>query len=232
MWWYEQLQIFKTSFIELYPTLIEGLKVTMIVTLIAFIGVILLGFISCLMQLSKFKILNALSKIYVYCIRGTPFLVQLFIVFFGIPQFFDAMGFDFRISAFWASVVTCAINGGAYMTEVFRTSIQAVDVGQIEAAKSLGISKFYTMSRIIIPQAIRTSISSIGNQFIITFKDTSVCSVVALKDIVYMGKLYIGRTMQSFVTYMIIGVFYIVIITLASILIHFIERRLNYANKN
>ena len=159
-------------------------------------------------------------------------MVQLYITFFGIPQLLGFAGIDFHFSAFTASVLTCSINGGAYMTEVFRGSILSVEKGQIEAAKSLGVSRFNTMKSVIMPQALRNSISSIGNQFIITFKDTSICSAIALMDIVYMGKLYIGRTLKPFVTYLVISVFYMFVIAIVSLAIKYIEERLRYENKN
>ncbi len=228
----ELFEYFRTTFIELYPSLLQGLKVTVEVTFISIIFVMLIGFISCMMELSHFRVLRALSKLYVFCIRGTPFMVQLYITFFGIPQLLGFAGIDFHFSAFTASVLTCSINGGAYMTEVFRGSILSVEKGQIEAAKSLGVSRFNTMKSVIMPQALRNSISSIGNQFIITFKDTSICSAIALMDIVYMGKLYIGRTLKPFVTYLVISVFYMFVIAIVSLAIKYIEERLRYENKN
>lgn len=232
MWLIRQIQMFSDVFADLFPSLLEGLKVTLQVTLLSVIGVTLLGVIFCAMKLSGVRIVRAAANIYVYCIRGTPFIVQLFLVFFGLPQLAEMAGGNLKINSFWASVITCCVNGGAYITDVFRTSIISVDKGQKEAASSLGISKFNTYRKIIIPQALRLSISAIGNQIIITFKDTSICSIIALGDIVYKGKLYIGRTMQPFVTYMVIGVFYIVIISVISVIIHCIERRLNNEIKN
>lgn len=228
----EKLNEFLNTFIELSPSLLKGLGVTVEVTFLSIIFVMLLGFISCLMQLSKSSVLRTISKIYVFCIRGTPFIVQLYITFFGIPQMLGYFGFDFHFSAFAASVLTCSFNGGAYMTEVFRGSILSVESGQIEAAKSLGVSRFHTMKSVIMPQALRNSISSIGNQFVITFKDTSICSAIALMDIVYMGKLYIGRTLKPFVTYLVISVFYILVISAVSLLIKYIEGKLRYESKN
>lgn len=228
----ELFEYFRTTFIELYPSLLQGLKVTVEVTFISIIFVMLIGFISCMMELSHFRVLRALSKLYVFCIRGTPFMVQLYITFFGISQLLGFAGIDFHFSAFTASILTCSINGGAYMTEVFRGSILSVEKGQIEAAKSLGVSRFNTMKSVIMPQALRNSISSIGNQFIITFKDTSICSAIALMDIVYMGKLYIGRTLKPFVTYLVISVFYMFVIAIVSLAIKYIEERLRYENKN
>ncbi|MDO5558090.1 MAG: amino acid ABC transporter permease [Oscillospiraceae bacterium] len=232
MWLTNQLKMFKDVFADLFPSLIEGLTVTLQVTVISVFGVTLLGVIFCAMKLSGVRLVRAAANIYVYCIRGTPFIVQLFLVFFGLPQLIQMSGGDFRINSFWASVVTCSINGGAYITDIFRTSIISVDKGQKEAAFSLEISKFNTYRKIIIPQALRLSISAIGNQIIITFKDTSICSIIALGDIVYKGKLYIGRTMQPFVTYMVIGVFYIIIISILSVAVHCVERGLNNDTEN
>lgn len=221
-----------TSFTDVAPSLLQGLLLTVEVTLISIVFVMLLGFVSCMMQLSNNVILRTLSKIYVFSIRGTPFMVQLYIIFFGIPQLLSFFDIDFHFSAFLASVITCSINGGAYMTEVFRGSILSVDKGQFEAADSLCVPRYITMQKIIIPQSLRNSIGAIGNQFIFTFKDTSICSAIALMEIVYMGKLYIGRTLKPFITYIIIGLFYMAVIFVVTMVFKRIERHLRYENKN
>lgn len=226
------LNEFCTSFADLTPSLLQGLLLTIEVTLVSIVFVMLLGFVSCMMQLSNNLFLKTLSKIYVFSIRGTPFMVQLYITFFGIPQLLSFFNIDFHFSAFVASVITCSINGGAYMTEVFRGSFLSVDKGQFEAADSLCVPRHITMQKIIIPQALRNSIGAIGNQFIITFKDTSICSAIALMDIVYMGKLYIGRTLKPFITYIIIGLFYMAVVFVVTMTFKKIERQLRYENKN
>ena len=152
--------------------------------------------------------------------------MQLFIIYFGMPQLIQSMGFDFRISSFAAAVATLALNAGAYISEIFRGGINAVDRGQMEAARSLGLPKGKAMAKVVLPQAVRICIPSLCNQFIITLKDTSLAATIALAEVVYQGKIYVGRTMQSFATYMLIGIMYLFVITILSAVIRRIERKL------
>ena len=117
------------------------------------------------------------------------------------------------------------------MSEIFRGGIQAVDKGQMEASRSLGLPKSRTMAKVILPQALRISIPALGNQCIITLKDSSLAQAIALAEIVYMGKIFVGRTMQSFYTYLLIGVVYLIIITVLQIILARIERRVSYGDK-
>lgn len=214
-------------FLEVYPSLLKGLGVTIQVTVLSLLIAFVIGMISCMMGISSFRPVTWISKFYVWVVRGTPFIVQLFIIYFGIPQLIQSMGVEFRLTSFQAAVITLSINAGAYMSEIFRGGIQAVPKGQMEAARSLGLSKGRAMIKVILPQALRICIPSLGNQFIITLKDTSLAATIALAEIVYMGKLYVGRTMQSFATYMIIGVMYLIIITILTQILSLIERRMN-----
>ncbi|MDY4976958.1 MAG: amino acid ABC transporter permease [Clostridia bacterium] len=214
-------------FLEVYPSLLKGLGVTIQVTVLSLLIAFVIGMISCMMGISSFRPVTWISKFYVWAVRGTPFIVQLFIIYFGIPQLIQSMGVEFRLTSFQAAVITLSINAGAYMSEIFRGGIQAVPKGQMEAARSLGLSKGRAMIKVILPQALRICIPSLGNQFIITLKDTSLAATIALAEIVYMGKLYVGRTMQSFATYMIIGVMYLIIITILTQILSLIERRMN-----
>jgi ABC-type amino acid transport system permease subunit len=159
-------------------------------------------------------------------------LVQTFFVYFGIPQLIQSLGFDFRLSPLAAGVFTLSINAGAYIAEIFRGGIQAIDKGQMEAARSLGFSHPRAMLKIILPQAVRISIPALVNQFIISLKDTSIISIISLGEIVYEAKIYIGRTMQSFATWTIVGGVYLVIITVLSRISIHVEKRLDYGSKS
>lgn len=213
---------------QVWPMLMKGLVVTVEVTVLSLAIAAVLGMTSCLMGMSAIKPVSWLSKFYVWIIRGTPFIVQLFIIYFGIPQFLSQMGFDIRFTSFQAAAATLALNAGAYMSEIFRGGVQAVDKGQMEAARSLGLPKSRSMVKIILPQALRISIPALGNQCIITLKDSSLAQTIALAEIVYMGKIFVGRTMQSFYTYLLIGVVYLVIITVLQVILARIERRMDH----
>ena len=233
-------------FNEAFPMLLRGLWVTVQITVVSLIMAVALGLVSCLMGISLVAVLRWIAKTYVWLIRGTPLLVQVFFIYFGFPQLVQSIGHsmigadagslsgsvgaalaNFRISAFVASFVTLSLNAGAYMSEIFRGGIQAVPPGQMEAARSLGMSHSRAMYRVILPQALRICVPSLVNQFIITLKDTSIVSIISLQEIVYNARIYIGRTMQSFGTWIVVGALYLLIITALSALSQYVERRLD-----
>jgi len=226
--------------------LLRGLGITVEITVASLIMAVALGLTSCLMGLSHFVVLRWLSRSYVWLVRGTPLLVQVFFVYFGFPQLVQSIGqsmsgaevgsvtaaiggmlADFRISAFTASFIALSLNAGAYISEIFRGGIQAVDKGQMEAARSLGLSKGRAMYRVILPQAFRISIPALSNQFIITLKDTSIVSIISLQEIVYNARIYIGRTMQSFSTWILVGAMYLIVIAVLSAVSRYVEKRLD-----
>lgn len=217
---------------EALPMLLRGMGMTAQITLISLVIAMVLGLGACLMGLSKIKIVSLLSKLYIWLIRGTPLLVQAFFIYFGIPQLIQSMGLSFRLTPFAAGVITLSLNAGAYIAEIFRGGIQAVDPGQMEAARSLGLPRARAMARVILPQAIRISIPSLVNQCIISLKDTSIISVISLAEIVYQAKIYIGRTMESFATWTVVAVMYLIVISVLSQLSIYIEKRLSYASKS
>lgn len=219
---------FGSVFAEATPMLFQGFLVTIETTILSLIVAFFLGLISCLMGMSSIKPLKAISRFYIWIIRGTPVIVQCFFIYFGLPQLIQALGPDFRLTAFTAGVITLFLNAGAYMSEIFRGGIQAVDPGQMEAARSLGLPKSRAMIKVILPQALRIVTPSLVNQFIITLKDTSIISVISLADIVYQAQIYIGRTMNSFATWTVVGLFYLAGITCLSMLSRYLERRMAY----
>jgi len=216
---------------EVSPLLMRGVGITVQTTIVALIIAIILGLIACLAGMSGTRILRLLAKGYIWIIRGTPLLVQTFFVYFGVPQLIQSLGFNFRLSPFAAGVITLSLNAGAYIAEIFRGGIEAIDHGQMEAARSLGLSHYRAMFRIILPQAVRISIPSFVNQFIISLKDTSIISIISLAEIVYQARIYIGRTMQSFATWTIVGLFYLAIITVLSRISTHVEKKLDYGTR-
>jgi len=217
---------------DVFPLLLKGTVITVETTLIALIIALALGLFFCLLGMSKMYALRLTARAYIWVIRGTPLLVQVFFIYFGVPQLIQSLGFNFRLSPFAAGVITLSMNAGAYIAEIFRGGIMAVDPGQMEAARSLGLSHYRAMFRIILPQAIRVSIPALVNQFIISLKDTSIVSVISLAEIVYQARIYIGRTMQSFATWTIVGLFYLVIITVLSQISAHVEKKLDYGTRN
>ncbi|SHI69820.1 polar amino acid transport system substrate-binding protein [Clostridium cavendishii DSM 21758] len=215
----DRLALFKESL----PSLISGLAITLKITLFSLIIAIILGLIFGLMNISKKKSIKSIAVVYIDLIRGTPLLVQAFFIYFGLP-----MVSGVRIDPMVAGVVALSLNAGAYMAEIFRGGIQGVDNGQMEAARSLGLSYSTAMVKVVIPQAIRKMIPAIINQFIISLKDTSILSVIGIRELTQSGQIIIARTYQAFDLWLMVGVMYLVVITLLSILSKNLERSLSY----
>ena len=213
------------SFLELLqkslPSLISGLGVTIKIAFFAIILAIVLGLIFGLMSISKFKILKAISTIYVYIVRGTPLMIQAMFVYFGLGQ---ALGV--RFDPVLAGIVILGINAGAYLSEIFRSGIEAVDKGQLEAARSLGLSQVMAMKKVILPQAVKIMIPSLMNQFIIAIKDTSILSVISIRELMQSGQIIVGTTYKAFEIYGVVAMMYLVLITILTLLSKAVERRL------
>lgn len=210
------------------PMLLSGLKVTILISIVSLAFGMLVGLLSCLLGLSKSKILRAISGVYVWLIRGTPMIVQAFIVYYGVPIVIQQFSPGFIISESMAAIITLSLNAGAYLSEIFRSGIQAVDVGQVEASRSLGISAGKTMMLIVLPQAFKITIPSIVNQFIITVKDTSILSVISLAEICNQAKQYSASTYLFFETYILVGVCYLAVISVLMLLSKFVEKKVSY----
>ncbi len=223
---------FVKVFHEATPLLLNGLKLTIGIALLAIALGMVIGFLSCIMGMAKNPILRAISAVYVWLIRGTPMLVQAFFVFYAIPQLVKVMtGTAFTLTPFAAGAITLSLNAGAYISEIFRGGIQAVPRGQTEAARSLGLSSAKTMLRVVLPQAFKIAIPSLVNQFIITVKDTSILSVIGLAEVVNRAKQYVGSTYSFFATYVYVGALYLVVISLLMVLSRRIEKRMSYDRK-
>nr|WP_251047754.1 amino acid ABC transporter permease [Planococcus sp. ISL-109] len=198
----------------------EGLQVTLYIFGIAIVIGFLIGLIVALLRLAPLKILNWIAKIFVDAIRGTPFIVQLFFIYFGL----NSLGF-FSLDNTTAGIVTVAINAGAYFSEIIRAGIQSIDKGQTEAARSLGLNPTQTMRHIILPQAFRRMLPTITNQAIISLKDTSLLSVIGVADLTQEGRIQASATFDAFNVYLILGIIYFVVIYLLSMLASFVERK-------
>lgn len=219
---------FATVIPEMWPLLLDGLKVTVAISLISIALGLVIGFLSCLMGLSRVAPLRWISKGYVWLIRGTPMIVQAYFVFFAIPALVSMFASGFKFSSFSAGVITLSLNAGAYLSEIFRSGIQAVPVGQTEAARSLGLTPTKTMLRVVLPQAFKITVPSIVNQFIISVKDTSILSVISLPELVNITKQYTGASYKLFEPYSFVALFYLVIISVLMVLSKYIEKRMNY----
>ena len=217
------------SIIQTYKVmLLQSLGQTLLLTLLSLIFAFIIGLIFGLMNVSKSKILNCIGTIYVDGIRGVPLIVLAYFIYFGIPAAVKAIGFtDFKLTALVAETISLSMNAGAYMAEIFRAGIQSVDKGQMEAARSLGLSYGKSMRKVILPQAIRTMIPSIINQFIISLKDTSILSVIGFPELTKAGNIIVGNTFKALQVWGIVAVMYMVVIITLSRVAKRIERRIN-----
>lgn len=204
------------------PQLTLGLKLTLQMTVFSLILAVVVGMVMCLFSISKVKPLNWISGIYLSLIRGTPLMVQAFFIYFGITG-----ALHIRITSFSAAILVLCLNAGAYLSEIFRSGIAAVNKGQMEAARSLGLPYGVAMRKIILPQAIRIVIPSVLNQFIITLKDTSILSVIGCGELMHQGKLIVSRNYESFQTYAIVAVMYYVVVIVLTKAFQLVERRLS-----
>ncbi|SFR17864.1 amino acid ABC transporter membrane protein, PAAT family [Desulfoscipio geothermicus DSM 3669] len=225
--------------IENLPVLIfQGAKITLQITIISVAIGCLLGLIGGLSRLSRRKVLRFLATAYVDFFRGTPLLVQIFIVYFGIPKLLmdlqsfmvDSYGMtpvadSFALPRFLAAVIACSLNSGAYVAEIFRAGVQSIERGQMEAARSLGMTHGQAMRYVILPQAFKRVIPPLGNEFIAMLKDTSLLSVIGFAELTRNGQLIIARTYESFAIWLTVGFIYLIMTFTLSRIVDYLERR-------
>ncbi|ALS35568.1 MULTISPECIES: amino acid ABC transporter permease [Bacillus] len=208
------------TIVNAFPYLMDGLQTTLYIFVVAIILGFIIGLIVALFRLSPFKILNFIALVFVNAIRGTPFIVQLFFIYFGLNTL-EFISLD-RVPA---GIITVAINAGAYFSEIIRAGIQSIDKGQTEAARSLGFTGGQNMRFIVLPQAFRRMLPAITNQAIISLKDTSLLSIIGIADIMQRGQVQASATFDPLNVWLIVGIIYFVIIYLLSLLASYAERR-------
>ena len=214
----------------------QAIVITIELSIISLVAATIIGIIVGLVNTSKsksviMKILKAIANLYIYIIRGTPMLVQILIIYFGLGQMLRPTGFRWLSigGTFTAGTVALSLNAGAYMAEIVRGGIEAVDKGQIEAARSLGLTYGKTMKKIVLPQALRTMLPSIINQFIISIKDTSLLSVIGLTELTNVGKTIAAtQSAHMMVIYCFMACYYLLICTVLAQVSKVVEKRLSY----
>lgn len=215
------LVIFKKDpYSKIFFAVVKGVPVTLSVTTLSILGAIVIGIICGLGSRSKNKVLSTISGVYVEFIRGIPLLVQLTFIYYALGKFF-------HIGSFTSAVTALSVCFGAYMGEIVRSGLQAVDNGQIEACKTLELSKYQTFFYVVLPQTIKIVIPAIGNEFISMVKDSSLVSAIALSDILRRGNEYISRTLLSLQTLLVVAFIYLLLTLILSRFVGFIEERLN-----
>lgn len=197
--------------------LLRAMGQTLLLALCGLLFGTLLGMIFGILSVVKNKVCNVIATVFVDVVRGVPMIVLAMFVFFGVPYCLNTMmGFNVTLTALQAGTICLALNCGAYMAEIIRAGIQSVDKGQMEAARSLGLPYWRAMQRVVLPQAIRTMVPSIINQFIITLKDTSILSVIGFPELVNTAKNVVANTFKSFQVWAIVGIMYLIIILILS----------------
>jgi polar amino acid transport system permease protein len=212
-------------YLSIVKFLPDGILITFQVTIISIIFASILGLITGLGRLSKNRIINSIASIYVEVVRGIPLLVQLFYIYYALGRFV-------RLPDIMAAIIAMSVCYGAYMGEVFRAGIESIDKGQNEAARSLGFNKAQTMIYVILPQAMRTILPPVGNEFIALLKDTSLVSILAVADMLRRGREYASETFAYFETYTVIALIYLIITLLLSKLVSILEEKLSYYDRS
>ncbi|VBB05504.1 amino acid abc transporter permease protein 3-tm domain [Lucifera butyrica] len=209
------------------PLLLMGAGVTVKITVLSVGFGLLIGMFAGMARLSKIWMVRVAASVYVDFIRGTPLLVQIFIIYFALPMVVGR-----QIDPFIAAITACSINSGAYIAEIFRAGIQSIDNGQMEAGRSLGMTWGQTMQYVILPQAFKRIIPPLGNEFIAMLKDSSLVSVIGFEELTRRGQLIIARTYASFEIWLTVAFIYLVMTLTISRLVDYLERRYKIDDKH
>ena len=197
------------------PTLLLGATTTFQLTLYSVVLGLALGTLIGIARLSTFKPLSILARIYVDFFRGTPLLVQLFMIYFGIPGLTSSLGIAFRFNRWSAAVLALTLNSAAYIAEIMRAGIQSIEPGQWEAAESMGLGTLQTMRYVVFPQAFRRMIPPLGNEFITLLKDTSLVAIIGFEELFRRGQLVVAVNYRSFEIYGAVALVYLALTTLS-----------------
>ena len=210
-----------------FPLLLMGALVTIKITALSVALGVLIGLFVGIARISHLKVLRVFAMIYIDFLRGTPLLVQIFLMYFALPVLTGQ-----RVDPFFAAIASCGINSGAYVAEIFRAGIQSIDAGQMEAGRSLGMTWMQTMRYIIVPQAFKRVIPPLGNKFIALLKDSSLVSVIGFEELTRRGQLIIARTYGSLEIWLSVAVIYLIMTLSISRFVAYLERRYKTDDKH
>lgn len=209
------------------PALLQGALITLQLTAVAVIlgsiGGIALG----VARLSKIWLIRLAARVYIDFFRGTPLLVQLFMIYFGVPPLVRSIGIDFTFNQWSAAVVGLSLNSAAYLAEIVRAGIQSIEAGQKEASESLGLGPTQTMRYVVFPQALRRMIPPLGNEFITLLKDTSLVAIIGYQELFRQGQLIVARNFRAFEIWFTVALIYLILNVIASQAFSFLERRMS-----
>ena len=203
------------------PYLLQGALVTVEIAVIGVIFGSILGILVGLGRVSRHPLFSQISRFYIWVVRGTPLLLQLFVIHFAIPSVIPAL----TMPPFVSACIALSINAAAYIAEIARGAIESIDKGQMEAARSLGLSSSQAMRRIIIPQAFRRMLPPLGNEFIALIKESSLVSTIALYDLLRTGQQIISTTYRYMEIFFLVGVIYLLLTTIMSYIVKKVEKK-------
>ena len=207
--------------VDSIPQLLKGAELTIYLTVGGLFFGFILGAIFGLMKLSPSWIIRKIAGFYIETIRGTPMLVQAMFLYFGLP-----MAFGFRLPAMGAGVIVIAVNSGAYIAEIVRGAVQSIDTGQMEAGRSIGLNAIQTMRYIIWPQAFRRMLPPLGNQFIISLKDTSLLMIIGVGELLRTGDEIVAVNFRAFEVYLAVGLIYLTMTMSIAKVLQILEKRM------
>ncbi|WNQ13039.1 amino acid ABC transporter permease [Paenibacillus aurantius] len=207
---------------EYYDYFLKGAQITIYLSIVTVVLGVLLGILLALMKMSEIKPFRWAATAYIEFIRGTPLLVQLFIIFYGLPQLSQFL----EMPDFVAGALALSINSAAYVAEIFRAGIQAIDKGQMEAARSLGMSKRMAMRHIILPQAFKNILPALGNEFIVVIKESSIVMVIGIHELMYNANVVKGAIYRPFEPLVAAAILYFILTFTLSKLLGVAERRM------
>ncbi|MCM3763956.1 amino acid ABC transporter permease [Neobacillus niacini] len=207
-----------TKFFESYPVFLKGMLLTFELTAVGIFFGIFVGLLFAFLKISKVRVLEWIADAYIFLVRGTPLIVQIFVFYYGLTSL--------NMSAFLAASLGLAFHNGAYIAEIFRGTIQSIDPGQMEAGRSLGMSVKLTYRRIILPQAMRRAMPPLGNQFIIALKDSSLAAFIGMYELFNVATTFGSNTFDYMTYLLIVAVYYLILVFLFSVLTRKVENRL------
>lgn len=208
-----------TIIIDSLPSLLKATLMTIFLAAISIIIALVIGFFTAIVRIVKVRILNGIASVYVSIIRGTPLLVQIFVIYYGFPQI------GIALDPISSGILALSLNAGAYLSESFRASILAVDNGQMEASMSMGMTYSQALMRIILPQSLRIAIPTLSNSFIVLIKDTSLVSVITVTELLQMSSLIIAKTFEPLTIYLVAAAIYWVLITFFTTILDKLETK-------
>jgi cystine transport system permease protein len=206
-----------TIIIDSLPSLLKATLMTIFLAGISIVIALVIGFFTAIIRIVKVRILNGIANVYVSIIRGTPLLVQIFVIYYGLPQI------GIALDPISSGILALSLNAGAYLSESFRSSILAVDNGQMEASMAMGMTYSQALRRIILPQSLRIAIPTLSNSFIVLIKDTSLVSVITVTELLQMSSLIIAKTFEPLTIYLVAAAIYWVLISFFTTLLDKLE---------